>query len=159
MGGSPSFEDTRVMDRRTLIASSIATLASAGCATAQPRDPAGSPPPPNSTPSYPAQPAEPYSREELVNTVSDFLGVTAEAAGGAIERVFQDNGRPTAYIAGEEAAGAITIRPGPPPGPASVCGWAPMSAISVSAAPGGCCPSRTAYSSSRLAPTRWVAVS
>ena len=48
-----------------------------------------------------------YSREELVNNVSDFLGVTAEAAGGAVERAFQDNGRPTAYIAGEEASGAF----------------------------------------------------
>ncbi|MGH6997018.1 MAG: DUF1134 domain-containing protein, partial [Phenylobacterium sp.] len=48
-----------------------------------------------------------YSREELVNNVSDFLGVTAEAAGGAVERAFQDNGRPTAYIAGEEASAAI----------------------------------------------------
>lgn len=102
------------MDRRTLIASSIATLASAGCAAAQPRDPAGSPPAPNpsasASPSYPAQAAaETYSREELINTASDFLGVAAEAAGGAIERAFEDNGRPTAYIAGEEAAGAITI--------------------------------------------------
>ncbi|WP_332770247.1 DUF1134 domain-containing protein [Phenylobacterium sp.] len=97
------------MDRRTLIASSIATLASAGCATAQTRDPAAGGPPPKGTPSYPAQPAEPYTREELVATASDYLGVAAEAAGGAIERVFQDNGRPTAYIAGEEAAGAITI--------------------------------------------------
>jgi len=99
------------MDRRTLIASSIATLASAGCAAAQPRDPlAGRPPSPNSTPSYPpGEPAPTYSSEELVSTVSDFLGVTAEAAGGAIERVFKDNGRPTAYIAGEEAAGAITV--------------------------------------------------
>jgi hypothetical protein len=35
--------------------------------------------------------------------------VTAEAAGGAVERVFSDNGRPTAYIAGEEASGAITV--------------------------------------------------
>lgn len=95
------------MDRRTLIASSIATLASAGCATAQPRDPAAGRSPPSGGPNYP--PAEPYTREELVTTASDFLGVAAEAAGGAIERVFQDNGTPTAYIAGEEAAGAITV--------------------------------------------------
>lgn len=99
------------MDRRTLIASGLATLGSVGCATAQPRD--GGPPPPNPTananPSYPAQPAETYSRDELVNTASDFLGVAAEAAGGAIERAFQDNGRPTAYIAGEEGSAAITV--------------------------------------------------
>ena len=58
------------MDRRTLIASGLATLGGAGCATAQPRD-AGPPPPTPSAsanPSYPAQPAETYSRDELVNT-------------------------------------------------------------------------------------------
>ena len=83
------------------------------------------PPPPNTTPSYPpssngppppAGPdngrppkAETYSRDEIVNSVSDFLGVTAEAAGGAIERVFKNNGRPTGYIAGEEGSGAIGV--------------------------------------------------
>jgi hypothetical protein len=100
------------MDRRTLIASGLASLGAAGCASAQPSGPGSPPPPsPNATanPSYPAGQAETYSRDEIVNNVSDFLGVTAEAAGGAIERVFQDNGRPTAYIAGEEAAGAITV--------------------------------------------------
>jgi hypothetical protein len=100
------------MDRRTLIASGLASLSAAGCASAQPGGPGSPPPPsPNATadPSYSAGQAETYSRDEIVNNVSDFLGVTAEAAGGAIERVFQDNGRPTAYIAGEEAAGAITV--------------------------------------------------
>jgi hypothetical protein len=101
------------MDRRTLIASGLATLGTVGCASAQPMGP-GSPPPPSpsaqANPSYPGNgPAETYSRDELVNNVSDFLGVTAEAAGGAIERVFKDNGRPTAYIAGEEASGAFTV--------------------------------------------------
>ncbi|HEX5262898.1 MAG TPA: DUF1134 domain-containing protein [Phenylobacterium sp.] len=80
------------------------------------------PPPPNASPSYPtsgpsgsapadapAGKAEGYSRDEIVNSVSDFLGVTAEAAGGAVERVFKSNGRPTAYIAGEEGSGAIGL--------------------------------------------------
>ena len=40
---------------------------------------------------------------------SDFLGVTAEAAGSVIERVFKDNGQPTGYIAGEEGSAAMTI--------------------------------------------------
>jgi hypothetical protein len=118
------------MDRRTLIASGLITLGAAGLAKAQttqlpparPRDAAPeAPPPPNTTPSYPtagpsgsdtARPpgkAEPYTRDEIVNNVSDFLGVTAEAAGGAVERVFKNNGRPTAYIAGEEGSGAIGI--------------------------------------------------
>lgn len=98
------------MDRRTLIVSGIATLGVAGCASAQPGGP-GSPPSPSpsatANPSYSAGKAETYNRDEIVNNVSDFLGVGAEAAGGAIERVFQDNGKPTAYIAGEEASGAF----------------------------------------------------
>jgi len=95
------------MDRRTLIVSGLATLSAAGAAQAQPQA-QGGPPPPSQTPDYPT-PAEPFTREEMVNNVSDFLGVTAEAAGGAIERVFKENGRPTAYIAGQEASGAISI--------------------------------------------------
>jgi hypothetical protein len=53
--------------------------------------------------------AETYEQNELVNNVSDFLGVTAEAAGTAIERAFKDNGRPTGYIAGAEGAGAFFL--------------------------------------------------
>ena len=98
------------MDRRTLIVSGLATFGAAGCATAQPVDQGALPPPsPSATanPSYSTGQADTYSRDEIVNNVSDFMGVTAEAAGGAIERVFQENGRPTAYIAGEEASGAF----------------------------------------------------
>ena len=115
------------MDRRTLIVSGLATLSAAGAAKAQeqgqpgpyptPNYPAAPPPYQGQTPTDPGSnanypgpaPAEPFTREEMVNNVSDFLGVTAEAAGGAIERVFKDNGRPTAYIAGQEASGAISI--------------------------------------------------
>jgi hypothetical protein len=96
------------MDRRKLIVSGIVTLGAAGVARAQPAS--QSLPPPDTKPDYAAAPkAETYSRDEIVNNVSDFLGVTAEAAGGVIERAFKDNGRPTAYIAGEEASGAITV--------------------------------------------------
>jgi len=57
----------------------------------------------------PSGKAPTYSQDEIVNSVSDFLGVTAEAAGGAVERIFKNNGRPTAYIAGEEGSGAIAV--------------------------------------------------
>jgi hypothetical protein len=50
-----------------------------------------------------------FTRDEIVNNVSDFLGVTAESAGGAVERIFARNGKPTAYIAGEEGSGAFVI--------------------------------------------------
>ena len=97
------------MDRRTLIASGLLTLGSAACATAQPRNDPG-PPAPSHSADYPASTkAETYSRDEIVNNVSDALGVTAEAAGGAVERIFRDNGQPTAYIAGEEGSAAITV--------------------------------------------------
>ena len=76
------------------------------------------PPPPNSQPAYAtgAEPPPPppgktptYTEDEIVNNVSDFLGVTAENAGGAVERIFAKNGRPTAYIAGEEGSGAFAV--------------------------------------------------
>jgi hypothetical protein len=56
-----------------------------------------------------AQIAGEYTRDEIVPTVSDFLGVTAESAGAAAERLFAENGQPTAYVAGEEVSGAITV--------------------------------------------------
>ncbi len=52
-------------------------------------------------------PASTYSRDEIVRNVSDFFGVTAENAGSVIEKVFHENGRPTAYIAGQEGSGAF----------------------------------------------------
>ncbi|HEY5072603.1 MAG TPA: DUF1134 domain-containing protein [Caulobacteraceae bacterium] len=107
------------MDRRQLIVSGLA-IAAAAPALAQPSDepapprddrdrdvPDGDRPRADRGPGE--RPAEPYTNDELVNRVSDFLGVTAESAGAAVERVFKDNGRPTGYIAGEEAAGAFVF--------------------------------------------------
>ena len=39
--------------------------------------------------------------------MSDFFGVAAENVGGLVERIFKDNGRPTAYVAGTEGSGAF----------------------------------------------------
>ena len=104
------------MDRRTLILSGLVSLGGAGLAKAQPQpapDSEGPPPPQPSltpNPSYPAaKPAETYSRDEIVNQVSDFLGVTAESAGAIVEKVFAEQGRPTGYIAGEEGSGAFGV--------------------------------------------------
>ncbi|MFC3068387.1 DUF1134 domain-containing protein [Phenylobacterium soli] len=120
------------MDRRTLIVSGLVSLGAASFAHAQtetrtlpPAEPRGAAPPPpppppeapptpNSTPAYPAEGAPPphaktYSEDEIVGSVSDFLGVTAESAGAAVERIFAKQGRPTAYIAGTEGSGAIGI--------------------------------------------------
>ena len=100
------------MDRRKLIltglaaATPLAAGSLSGCATSQPgQGPTG--------PSYPIrsdQQAPAYTAEELIAAGSRELGIAAEAIGAAIERIFADQGdRPTAYIAGEEGAGAMGI--------------------------------------------------
>lgn len=121
--------ERNAVDRRKLILASLASFGAAPLAHAQtemrqlpPAQPApgyppyqgqaaAPPPPPNAradSSNFPAETAaQTYSREEIVNTVSDFMGVTAESAGGAVERIFSQNGRPTAYIAGEELSGAF----------------------------------------------------
>jgi hypothetical protein len=98
------------MDRRSLIAAAIAAAAG-GPALAQDDD-AGRRPDggdhvdrqdlgPSDTP------AKPYERDEIAHNVSDFFGVTAENTGALIEKLFHENGQPTAYIAGTEGSGAF----------------------------------------------------
>lgn len=76
--------------------------------------------PANTAQSQPAQPAaepdaqvqserETYTSTEIVEAVSDFFGVTAEAAGVLVERIFSDLGEPVGYIIGEEASGAVGV--------------------------------------------------
>jgi len=50
-----------------------------------------------------------YSEPEIVRIASDFFGMTTEAVAKAVSRIFSDLGRPNAYIAGEEASGAIAV--------------------------------------------------
>ncbi len=111
------------MDRRLLIAAGLASLAPlARAQDAPPRRDGEAPPPPpppgsyadgtsaGPTPTYPnSQRAPTYTDDELVDRVSDFLGVTAESAGAVVERTLKENGRPTGYIAGEEGAGAFVV--------------------------------------------------
>ena len=90
------------MDRRQLILSGIAASTVGACAT--PNQP---------NPNYPIAAdgtAPTYTFDELKTAGSRELGIAAEQMGLAIERIFADQGdRPTAYIAGEEAAGAFVI--------------------------------------------------
>ncbi|HEV7157109.1 MAG TPA: DUF1134 domain-containing protein [Caulobacteraceae bacterium] len=92
------------MQRRAVLASGLALLA-AGPALAQ-ENPSAAPAPSPPQPGAGGRAPE-YSHDEIVDRVSDFLGVTAESAGAAIERIFKQNGRPTAYIAGEEGSVAF----------------------------------------------------
>ena len=96
------------MHRRQLILSGLAATAGvsglSACATT------GQPP---ADPAYPIASdgqAPAYTADELVAAGSRELGIAAEALGGAIERIFAEQGdSPTAYIAGEEASGAAGI--------------------------------------------------
>lgn len=56
-----------------------------------------------------AQAAETYEQAEIVSAVSDLFGITAEAAGQVVERVFRENGGPIGYIRGEEVAAALGV--------------------------------------------------
>jgi hypothetical protein len=121
------------MDRRFLIVSSLAALV-AGQAWAQagvdqpgpyppgsssaPPPPPPPPPPPAESSSAPGSPygpapqgqrATPYEEDEIIHRASDFFGTTAETVGGVVEKSFKDQGRPTAYIAGEEVSGAFIV--------------------------------------------------
>ena len=50
-----------------------------------------------------------YSEDEILSKAKGFFGATTKGLAKAIEKVFADQGRPNAYITGEEASGAIGI--------------------------------------------------
>lgn len=96
--------------RRQLIRAGLV----AGAATALPMGlSACATPGPAGDPAYPVRNdvvAPSYTADELIAAGSRELGIAAEAMGGAIERIFADQGdSPTGYIAGEEGAGAIGV--------------------------------------------------
>ena len=101
------------MDRRLLILASVAALASGPALAQQAYDGPASepppPPPPSSSPNTARPPARTasYEEDEIIHRASDFMGVTAETTAGIIEKSFKDQGRPTAYIAGEEGSAAF----------------------------------------------------
>ncbi|MBX3479682.1 MAG: DUF1134 domain-containing protein [Caulobacter sp.] len=85
------------MDRRRLLLSGLATLGTTACATTGMNDSGVSD----------QRGIETYTIGEITSQTSDFLGVAAETVGQVVERVFRDQGEPTAYIAGEEGSGAV----------------------------------------------------
>jgi len=50
-----------------------------------------------------------FSQNEILAKAKGFFGTTTEGLAKAIEKVFEDLGRPNAYITGEEVSGAIGI--------------------------------------------------
>jgi hypothetical protein len=99
------------MDRRLLILSALATLAASPGFAQEPGAPSEGPPPPTPPDGPPLPPRNrsqsTYDEDEITHRVSDFFGVTTESAAGIVEKTFKDQGRPTAYIAGEEASAAF----------------------------------------------------
>lgn len=50
-----------------------------------------------------------YTKEEIMAKATGFFGETTKGLAKALEKVFQDQGRPNGFIPGEEASGAIGI--------------------------------------------------
>lgn len=56
-----------------------------------------------------AQDADTFSQDEILEKARGFFGETTEGLAKAIEKVFEDQGRPNAYITGEEISGAVGV--------------------------------------------------
>lgn len=50
-----------------------------------------------------------FTKEEILSKTRVFFGETTEGLAEAVEKVFEDNGRPNAFILGEEASAAISV--------------------------------------------------
>jgi hypothetical protein len=50
-----------------------------------------------------------FSQSEILAKARGFFGETTQGLAKAIEKVFEDKGRPNGYIVGEEAGGAIAV--------------------------------------------------
>jgi hypothetical protein len=50
-----------------------------------------------------------YDQDSMLKEATAFFGNTTEGLAKVIEKAFKDQGRPNAYIKGEEVAGAITV--------------------------------------------------
>ncbi len=63
------------------------------------------------TPLAPARATEhdTFSYDEILKKAEGFFGTTTEGLAKAIEKVFEDQGRPNAYIEGEEVSGAFVV--------------------------------------------------
>ena len=114
------------MDRRHLfrLAAGSAALLLSGTApgnaqtqtkpAAKPADSQSAPKPADSQTAPKPAPAkasdkDTYSQDEILAKATGFFGALSEGLAKAIEKVFADQGRPNAYIAGNEASGAIGI--------------------------------------------------
>jgi hypothetical protein len=54
-------------------------------------------------------PKNTYDQQSILKDVTEFFGSTTEGLAKVVEKAFQDQGRPNAYIKGEEVAAAVTV--------------------------------------------------
>ncbi len=50
-----------------------------------------------------------YDEKTILDEASDFLGAGTEGLGELIEKIFKEQGRPNAYIKGNEGSGAVVV--------------------------------------------------
>ena len=50
-----------------------------------------------------------FSENEITRSAADFFGIATEATAKAVQHVFKDQGRPDAYIKGDEGSGAFVV--------------------------------------------------
>lgn len=50
-----------------------------------------------------------YSEAEIISAAERFFGAGAEGLAAVVRRVFEENGRPTAFIEGQEGSGAVGV--------------------------------------------------
>ena len=50
-----------------------------------------------------------YDQDSMLKAATDFFGSSAEGLAKVIEKAFKEQGRPNAYIKGEEASAALTV--------------------------------------------------
>jgi hypothetical protein len=62
-----------------------------------------------SLPAVAADDSRTYSEDEMLKKASAFFGRAAEGLGEVIEKAFKEQGRPNAYITGEEASAAVAV--------------------------------------------------
>ena len=87
------------MKRAFFAAAAGIALLAAGCNTTAPPSPEG-----QTREGYAT-----YDRSTVVSEAEEFFGGASAGLGDVINKVFTDQGRPQAYIAGEEASGAVGV--------------------------------------------------
>lgn len=50
-----------------------------------------------------------FSEDEITHAAADFFGIATEVTAKAVQRVFRDQGRPDAYVKGDEGSGAFVV--------------------------------------------------